>query len=189
MRVFRFAVTSANKPWLTNVANSSLTYGYTSGSPVVTSSGDDPTSAVIWEVYTPNTAEKTGAGSILEAYQLGNVASSTTTPSPCNSAKPCTLQNIWSSQPFASAKFSIPATSQGWVYVGTRDGHVLAFSPPGAAAPAAAISATLPQTAVGATSTRTVTITAKKPVTFTGATPAQSPPTRQPRRASSASAR
>ncbi|HSR84946.1 MAG TPA: choice-of-anchor D domain-containing protein [Streptosporangiaceae bacterium] len=170
MRVFRFAVTSANKPWLTNVANSSLTYGYTSGSPVVTSSGDDPTSAVIWEVYTPNTAEKTGAGSILEAYQLGNVASSTTTPSPCNSAKPCTLQNIWSSQPFASAKFSIPATSQGWVYVGTRDGHVLAFSAPGAAAPAAASSATLPQAAVGATSTRTVTITAKKPVTFTGAT-------------------
>lgn len=170
MRVFRFAVTSSNKPWLTNVANSSLTYGYTSGSPVVTSNGDDPSSAVIWEVSAPNTTNTTGAGSTLQAYELGNVASNGTTPSPCTSSAPCTLTNIWHSDTFTSAKFSIPATSGGWVYVGTRDGHVLAFSAPGAAAPAVAKTTTLPQTAVGSTSSQAVSVTATKPVTFTSAT-------------------
>ncbi len=170
LRVFRFAVTSSNKPWLTNVANSSLTYGYTSGSPVVTSNGADPTSAVIWEVYTPNTAGKTGAGSMLEAYELGNVASTGGTPSPCLSTHMCTLTNIWHSNTFTAAKFSIPATSQGWVYVGTRDGHVVAYAAPGAAAPAVATTATLPSTAVGSTSNQAVSVTATKSVTITGAT-------------------
>jgi hypothetical protein len=170
MRLFRFGVTASSRPWLSNIANSSLTFGYTSGSPVVTSNGNDPSSAVIWEVYTPNTSGKTGAGSILEAFSFGSVASDGTTPSPCTSASPCTLTNIWSSQAFTSAKFSIPATSQGWVYVGTRDGHVLAFAAPGAAAPAVATAAALPLTAVGATSSKAVTVTAKNTVTITGAT-------------------
>ena len=82
----------------------------------------------------------------------------------------CTLTNIWHSNTFTSAKFSIPATSQGWVYVGTRDGHVLAFAAPGAAPPAVATAATLPQTAVGSTSTQAVSVTATKTVTITGAT-------------------
>ncbi len=170
MRVFRFAVTSSNKPWLTNVATSSLNFGYTSGSPVVTSNGDDPTSAVIWAVDAPNTTDTTGAGSELEAYALGSVAANGSTPSSCTSAAPCTLDNIWHSGTFTSAKFSIPATSQGWVYVGTRDGHVLAYAAPGATAPAAPLTATLPKTAVGATSTQPVSVTAKKSVTFTGVT-------------------
>jgi outer membrane protein assembly factor BamB len=170
MRVFRFYVSSTGKAGLTNLANSSLTYGFTSGSPVVTSSGDDPTSAVIWEVFTPNTTGKTGAGSQLEAYALGKVAASGGTPSSCLSTSPCTLQNIWSSPKFTSAKFSIPATSQGWVYVGTRDGHLLAFAAPAAAAPAAAAAAAFPQTAVSSTTSKPVSVTAKKTVTFTGVT-------------------
>jgi hypothetical protein len=170
MRVFRFGVTSANKPYLTNVATSSLTYGYTSGSPVVTSNGNDATSAVVWEVFTPNTTTKSGAGSMLEAYQLGNVASKGTTPSPCVSTKLCNLKNIWHSSTFTASKFSIPATSQGWVYVGTRDGHVVAFAAPGAAAPAVATTATLPQAAVGSSSSKSVSVTATKTVTITAAT-------------------
>jgi hypothetical protein len=170
MRVFRFYVSSAGKPGLTNLATSSLTYGYTSGSPVVTSNGDDPASAVIWEVFTPNTTGKTGAGSMLEAYSLGNVASDGVTPSPCTSTSMCKLTNIWHSGTFTSAKFSIPATSQGWVYVGTRDGHLLAFAAPSAAAPAAPAAATLPQTAVGSASSQPVSVTAARPVTITGAT-------------------
>jgi len=170
MRVFRFYVSSTGKPGLTNLANSSLIYGFTSGSPVVTSNGDDPSSAVIWEVFTPNTTGKTGAGSQLEAYALGKVAASSGTPSSCISTSPCTLQNIWSSPKFTSAKFSIPATSQGWVYVGTRDGHLLAFAAPAAAAPTAAAAATFPSTAVNSTTSQPVSVTAKKTVTFTGVT-------------------
>jgi hypothetical protein len=170
MRVFRFGVTSANKPFLTNVATSSLTYGYTSGSPVVTSNGGDATSAVVWEVFTPNTTTKSGTGAMLEAYQLGSVASHGTTPSPCVSTKLCNLKNIWHSNTFTAAKFSIPATSQGWVYVGSRDGHVLAFAAPAAAAPAVAATATLPQAAVGSSSSKSVSVTAAKTVIITGAT-------------------
>jgi hypothetical protein len=170
LRVFRFGVTSSNKPWLSNVANSSLKFGYTSGSPVVTSNGVDPTSAVIWEINAPNTPTTSGEGSVLEAYSLGNVVSNGTTPSSCSSASPCTLDNIWHSGTFDSSKFYIPATSQGWVYVGTRDGHVLGFAAPSAAAPASSSTATLPQTSVGSSSTQPVSVTATKSVTITGAT-------------------
>jgi hypothetical protein len=173
MRVFRYYESSTGEPGLTNLANSSLTFGFTSGSPVVTSNGDDPTSAVIWEVYTPDfktSPDPLGLNSVLYAYELGNVASNGTTPSPCTSIHQCTLTNIWHSNTFTAAKFSIPATSQGWVYVGTRDGHVLAFAAPGAAPPAAVTAATLPQTAVGSTSSKFVTVTATKNVTITGAT-------------------
>jgi len=170
MRVFRFAVTASNKPWLTNVANSSLTYGFGSGSPVVTSNGDDPATAVIWDVFAPGAHGSSGAGSVLEAYSLGKVASAGGKPSACSSARPCMLSNIWHSQPFTSAKFSIPATSQGWVYIGTRNGHVLGFAAPGAAAPAVATAATLPQTAVGTTSSQNVSVTATKPVVVISAT-------------------
>jgi hypothetical protein len=190
LRVFRFYVSSTGKAGLTNLANSSLTYGFTSGSPVVTSNGDDPTSAVIWAVDTPSfktSPDPTGVNSVLYAYSLGNVASTGGNPSPCLSTHMCTLTNIWHSNKFTAAKFSIPATSQGWVYVGTRDGHVLAFAAPSAvaphlagthisaapavpAAPVVASAATLPQTAVGSTSTAGVTVTATKTVTITGAT-------------------
>jgi len=172
LRVFRFYSGSTGNAALTNLANSSLTFGYTSGSPVVTSNGDDPTTAVVWVVDTPNfktSPDPSGANSVLEAYALGNVASTGGTPSPCTSVSMCTLTNIWSSQTFTAAKFSIPATSQGWVYVGTRDGHVLAFAAPSAAAPAVASATTLARTAVGSTSTQPVTVTATKTVTITGA--------------------
>jgi hypothetical protein len=164
MRLFRAAITSSGAPWLSNTAVSSLVYGYTSGSPVVTSQGNDPSTAVIWEVNTPNTTGKTGAGSQLMAYSL-----SSGTGSNCTSASMCTLQVLWTSPQFTSAKFSLPATSQGWVYVGTRDGHLLAFAAPGTTAPATSTTASFAPTSVGATSGQSVTLTAQNPVTVTGA--------------------
>jgi outer membrane protein assembly factor BamB len=163
VRLFQAGLTSTGKPSLSNIAHSSLQYGYTSGSPVVTSQGDDPSTAVIWEVFTPNTTGKTGAGSMLEAYSLSSGTGST-----CTSASMCTLKNIWTSQQFTSAKFSIPATSQGWVYVGTRLGHLLAFAAPGTAAPAVTSAATFPSTAVGSSTTQAVSLAAQQPVTVTG---------------------
>jgi outer membrane protein assembly factor BamB len=163
LRVFRAAITSSGVPSLSNVAVSTLTYGYTSGSPVVTSQGNDPSTAVIWEVFTPNTTGKTGVGSVLEAYSLSDA-----TGSGCTSASMCKLNTIWHSATFTSAKFSVPATSQGWVYVGTRDGHLLAFAAPGATAPAVSTTASFATTTVGATTTKNVSVTAQKPVTVTG---------------------
>jgi HYDIN/CFA65/VesB-like, Ig-like domain/Abnormal spindle-like microcephaly-assoc'd, ASPM-SPD-2-Hydin len=163
LRVFRMYITSSGAPGMSNVAVSTLTYGYTSGSPVVTSQGNDPSNAVIWEVFTPNTTGKTGVGSVLEAYQLSDA-----TGSGCTSASMCKLSTIWHSNTFTSAKFSVPATSDGWVYVGTRDGHLLEFAAPGTAAPAVSTTASFATTAVGATTTKDVSVTAQQPVTVTG---------------------
>jgi len=175
MRVFRFAVTTSNKPWLSNIANSTLSFGFSSGSPIVTSTQNsnpvtEAQSAVIWAVDAPkNTLHPySGLNSELEAYTFG-AAIANGKPSTCQSSAPCPLPNIWHSTTFISSKFSIPAVSAGWIYVGTRDGHLLAFAPGGTPAPAVASTAML-QTAVGTTSSSAVTVTAIKNVIVTGAT-------------------
>jgi HYDIN/CFA65/VesB family protein len=170
MQVFRFGVNSSGKPNLSNVANSTLTYGYTSGSPVVTSNGSDPTTAVVWAVLTVNTTKKTGVGSYLTAYALGNVAANGSTPSSCTSSAQCKLTPIWKSKTFTSAKFTTAATSDGWVYIGTRDGHLLGYAAPTTTAPALGSAVNLGQSAVGASTSGQVTITARHPVTITGVT-------------------
>jgi Abnormal spindle-like microcephaly-assoc'd, ASPM-SPD-2-Hydin/PQQ-like domain len=173
MQVFRFGVNSSDKPTLSNVANSTLTYGYESGSPVVTSNGSGPGSAssvVVWAVLTVNTSGKTGVGAYLTAYALGKVASNGTTPSPCTSSAQCSLTPIWTSKTFTSSKFSTPATSNGWVYIGTRDGHLLGYAAPTTTAPVLGSATDLGQAAVGASTNGPVTITAKHPVTITGVT-------------------
>src|SRR5215831_8355322 len=120
LRVFRFGDNSSDKPVISNVGASSLTNSYTSGSPVITSNGDDPTSAVIWEVHA---GSSTGLGSELDAYALGDLASDGSTPSPCTSSSQCIIAPIWHMAiPGAATKFAIPATSNGRVYIRTRGG-------------------------------------------------------------------
>src|SRR5215831_2383676 len=169
LRVFRFGDNSSDKPVISNVGASSLTNSYTSGSPVITSNGDDPTSAVIWEVHA---GSSTGLGSELDAYALGDLASDGSTPSPCTSSSPCSIAPIWHMAiPGAATKFAIPATSNGRVYIGTRgtgtSGQVIGYGvAPAPAPPVQAATTTVPQTDVSSTTTKNVSITAKKPVTI-----------------------
>jgi outer membrane protein assembly factor BamB len=159
LRVFKFGAASSGKPTLSNVAVGALTLGYTSGSPVVTSNGSDPTTAVLWEVYTQ---DKYGTGGQLQAYDV-----SSTAMAGCTSAAPCSLSPIWTAPLGTAAKFAIPATSDGRVYVGTRDGHVYGFGvPPSPAVTAPA--ATFAPTGVSSTTVRQVSVTAGKKVTVTG---------------------
>jgi len=98
-------------PMLADVAQTSQTFGYTSGSPVVTSNGTDRTTGVVWVV---NSSDQTGATGILEAFPV--VPKGT-----CSSAKPCSVSPLWTSAPFSGAgKFTTPATDSGRVYIGTR---------------------------------------------------------------------
>jgi Cep192 domain 4 len=166
MRVFRFGVASNNKPVISDVGASSLTYGFSSGSPVVTSNGTDPNSVVVWVVQA---AGATGTGAELGAYALGKLVSNGTTPSSCTSKAVCILKPIWHSQSFTASKFEIPATSGGIVYVGDRNGNVWAWGKaPAAAAPLQAATTTLPSTTVSSMTTRAVSITAKRPTEVTG---------------------
>jgi PQQ-like domain/Abnormal spindle-like microcephaly-assoc'd, ASPM-SPD-2-Hydin/HYDIN/CFA65/VesB-like, Ig-like domain len=162
LRVFKVGVNGSDKPVLSDVANSKLTYGYTSGSPVITSNGADATTPVLWVVHT---ADKTGANAELEAYDVSSAAIGG-----CTSSATCSLSPIWSAPIGTAAKFATPATSNGMVYVGTRGGVVYGFGPTPPASPLAPAPATFGHTSVSATTAQTVSVTAASPVTITGVT-------------------
>ena len=65
LREMRWATDSTGIPDLHTVATSSNIFHYTSGSPVVTSNGTNPTSAIVWVI---GVAKSTGTGGTLYAY-------------------------------------------------------------------------------------------------------------------------
>jgi len=98
-------------PMLADVAQSTQTFGYTSGSPVVTSNGTDPATGVVWVV---NSSDSTGKTGTLEAFRA-------VPPGTCSAAKPCSVSPLWTSAPFSGAgKFTVPATDDGRVFIATR---------------------------------------------------------------------
>jgi len=162
LRVFKFGVNDAGDPVLSDVANSSLVFGFSSGSPTVTSNGADPTTPVVWLTYAPS---GTGANAMLQAYDVSSGALSA-----CSASAPCSLSPVWTAPIGTAAKFSIPATSGGRVYVGTRDGHVYGFGAPPPAAPVTGAPAAFGQAGVSSATSKTVSVTAAKTVTVTGVT-------------------
>jgi hypothetical protein len=99
MRVLKFNGSNAAHPTLAEIGNSPATFGYGSGSPVVTSNGTDPSSAIVWEVN--------NAGGTLEAFNAV----------PVNGV----LEQIWSAPLGTTAKFEVPATDSGRLYTGVRN--------------------------------------------------------------------
>ncbi len=158
LRALKFRVNHAGRPSLAAVANSTMRFGFSSGSPVVTSDGTDPGSAVVWVVRAEN---ESGARGTLDAFAA--------VPS-ARCARPCVMRPIWSAPIGTASQFSIPATSGGYVYVGTRDEQVLAFArrtraPLGRAAPV-----TFGQTGLGSAASREISVTASARVTVSGVT-------------------
>jgi len=149
LRALLFNGSNPSAPTLTDAGNSAGTFGYTSGSPAVTSNGTDPSSAVVWEVYTQG-ENATGTG-MLEAFDAVPQAGQ--------------LQEIWSAPIGTAAKFTVPATADGRVYVGTRDGTVLGFGSPDTA-PVTAPATAFGQVAVGKSANQAVTVTAAATVTI-----------------------
>lgn len=97
-------------PVLQEVAESNDVFGYTSGSPVVTSDGTAATSAVVWAV---DSSGEDGATGMLQAF-------SAVPPGSCSAAAPCSMAPLWSFPISGAGKFTIPATSNGRVFIGTR---------------------------------------------------------------------
>lgn len=166
LRAFRFGVDASHAPTLSDVANGGLSNSFGSGSPVVTSNGTNPASAVVWVVVHSGTGA--GVPSVLEAYALGSLVSSGGVASPCTSMTPCGLRPIWSANVGSAVKFCTPATDKGWVYVGTLDGHVLGFSAPAPRAAAVGMAVAFAPTGVSTSITRRVSVTAQTRVRFTG---------------------
>lgn len=151
LRALQFNAASPAAPTLTDAANSTARFGGSSGSPAVTSNGTDPSSAVVWMVYSQSEAGGTG---MLEAFdgapQQGG-----------------TLPEIWSAPIGTPTQFTVPATANGRVYVGTRDGFVFAYGSPDKA-PVTAPSTTFGRITAGKAATATVTVTATTTVTIKG---------------------
>ncbi|MEW1952850.1 ricin-type beta-trefoil lectin domain protein [Terrabacter sp. NPDC080008] len=110
LRAFKVGVTTSGGPNLTAAGTTTDSWGYTSGSPVVTSNGTTSGSALVWAQYSTGS---TGAGGQLRAYDAV----------PVNGA----LGLRFFYPIGTAAKFAVPATSGGRVYVGNRDGVVSAF--------------------------------------------------------------
>lgn len=104
MYVLSFDGANPKKPVLKNIGATSQTFGFSSGSPVITSNGRAATSAVVWEVQTDNS---NGTGGSLDAFSALPVKG--------------VLKEIWSAPIGDAAQFTVPATSDGRVYVGARN--------------------------------------------------------------------
>jgi hypothetical protein len=142
-----YGLTGTGKPALHVAGNSLETFGYTSGSPVVTSNGTTSGSALVWVVQS---TDATGAGGQLMVY---------------NAVPSNGVMTLVRSFPLGNvSKFSVPATNNGRVYVGTRDGNLIAFGAPTTQALQGA-SVSFGQVSVGSNGTATATLTATKTVT------------------------
>jgi hypothetical protein len=157
MREFKFGVTSSGDPTLTDYANSTFTLGYSSGSPVITSNGTDASSAIIWEV---DSSGNDGTNSTFGAWDLLRQ------PKSGGGTK---LREIWSANIGTAAKFTIAATDNGMVYIGTRDGDVYGFGITSGGALKRGGTITYPDTAVGSAASAPATLTATRTVTVSGA--------------------
>lgn len=147
-----YGQTASGTPALHVAGNSAETFGYTSGSPVVTSDGTTSGSALVWVVRSSDTG---GDGGQLMVY---NAVPSNHT---------LTLLRSW---PLGTVtKFAVPATDGGHVYVGTRDGHLIAFGAPTDQALQSQPVA-FGATAVGTAGTATAVLTATKTVTVSAIT-------------------
>jgi iron transport multicopper oxidase len=149
LRVYQYGVSGTGMPTLSLQATSAEAFGFSSSAPVITSHGTAPGSALVWIVWAPN---GTGEGAQLRAYD----------PIPVN-GEPVMR---WSAPIGTSAKFALPGVGEGRLYVGTRDGHVIAFGSP--ITPILSGSTTVfPTTTVGDSAEKTLTLTATEPLTLT----------------------
>ena len=105
LQVLKFDGSNPAAPVLTNVGQTSQTFGFSSGSPVVTSNGTAASSAVVWDVQSSG---KSGASGALDAFSAVPSASGV-------------LPELWSAPIGTASEFSVPATNHGQVYVGARN--------------------------------------------------------------------
>ena len=147
--VYKYGVNGSGNPSLSLAGSAPDVFGWGSGSPVITSDGTNTASAVVWDIWSTN---RQGTGGQLRAYS----------PIPTGNQ----LQLLHAPWPIGDANnYSSPGVGAGRLYVGTRDGTVLAFGSP-TPQPLSGSGLSFPRTTEGTTSAgQTLTITANQPVT------------------------
>jgi LGFP repeat/Abnormal spindle-like microcephaly-assoc'd, ASPM-SPD-2-Hydin len=150
LRAHKYVVTGDGSPALASAGTSRDAFGLLPGSPVVTSVGTTPGSALVWVIHAPAADGEWAELSAYDAVPVDGV-----------------LALRFSAPIGVSTKFSMPATEGGRVYVGTRDGRVIGFGAPTTAA-LTGPPADLGSAAVDTTVSATITVTATRAVTVTG---------------------
>jgi outer membrane protein assembly factor BamB len=116
MRVYHRVLDRAGNPSLRLVATSRDGFGFGSSAPIVTSSGTRSGTALVWVVRTDNVDNTSATVGELRAYDAV----------PRRGA----LHLRFSAPIGIANKFTPPVADGGRVYVGTADGHVMAFGLP-----------------------------------------------------------
>ena len=148
LRVYQYGLSGTGSPTLSLQGTSTDAFGFSSSAPVITSDGTTSGSALVWVVWAPNGG---GTGAQLRAYD------------PIPVAGHPVLR--WSAPIGTSSKFATPGVGAGRLYVGTRDGHVLAFGSPVTpllTGPATAF----PTTTDGESTQKTLTLTSTSSLTL-----------------------
>ncbi len=156
LTVYKYGLSGTGEPTLSLQGTSAESFGYSSGAPIITSNGTEAGSALVWTEWTPN---GTGEGAQLRAYE----------PVPVDGAP----RLVWSDPIGTSSKFAIPGVANGRLYVGTRDGHVLAFGSPVTPLLVGAASV-FPTTTLSQSSEHTLTLTASQSLTLSSLTSSSS---------------
>jgi hypothetical protein len=161
LRALKLGVNGSGVPQLISTANSQSTFGYTSGSPIVTSDGDAAGTALVWLVSVD------GAGGNHPALHAFNAEPDNGVLDQVYTA-PLNPPGVTDGSLAHGAKFTTVATDDGRVFVGTRDGDIFGFGHP-STAPIYAPRTDVGPVPVGTTSAPVdVTLTASRPVTVTG---------------------
>ena len=109
-RAYQYGVDGTGKPKLTSAGTTAENFGFGTGAPVVTSSGTTGGSALIWVIKLTDT---NGLNAQLRAYDAVPGAG--------------VLNLRFSSTIGTATKFTPPGVGADRIYVGTRDGHLLAY--------------------------------------------------------------
>lgn len=148
--VYKYGVSGTGTPALSLVGSSSDVFGWGTGPPVITSDGTTSGSALVWVIWS---ADRAGDGGQLRAYD----------PVPVN-GQPV----LRYSAPIGTAtNYSVPGVGAGRLYVGTRDGKVLAFGSP-VSQPLSGSGLSFPTTTIGDSNQMTLTLTANRSLTISG---------------------
>ncbi|MGA2164954.1 MAG: hypothetical protein ABSH36_10860 [Solirubrobacteraceae bacterium] len=149
LRTFKYGVEQATEePNLSLAAISPETYGFGSGSPIVTSNGTTGGTAILWLTQCPPT---TCEGAKLRAYDAV----------PSEAA----LQLLWEAPIGTATKFSRPDAADGHIYLGNRGGHIFGYSAPQLTPSTTSLN--LGTALTGAQLTGEVTLTNTGPATLT----------------------
>jgi len=147
--MYKYGLTGTGMPSLSLAGSSEDAFGWGSGAPVITSEGTNSGSALIWIIWSTN---RTGAGGQLRAYD----------PIPVNGKPVLRFQ-----APLGTASnYATPGVGAGKLFVGNREGKVMAFGSP--VTPVLSGPATsFPTTTIGSSAQKMLTLTANSAITIT----------------------